>query len=243
MNSIPEHLRVALVTGANRGLGRETCRRLAQLGMTVVMTSRDPKQGEAAAEQLRNSGLAIRYHRLDVTEPDSIRALTGFVEKEFGRLDVLVNNAGVFLDPLDGSDPDAASVLRAELDIVRRSMETNLYGPLLLCQALIPLMQGRGRVVNLSSGMGQLSEMNGCCPGYRFSKTALNALTRSLADELRSTGVKVNSVCPGWVRTDMGGTNAERSVEEGADGIVWLATLPDDGPSGGFFRDRKPIPW
>ncbi|MFA7387712.1 MAG: SDR family oxidoreductase [Thiohalobacteraceae bacterium] len=243
MASIPEHLRVALVTGANRGLGRETCRRLAQLGLTVVMTSRDPGQGEAAAEQLRNDGLSIRYHRLDVTEPDSIRALAGFVEKEFGQLDVLVNNAGVFLDPLDSPDPDAASVLRTDLDIVRRSMETNLYGPLLLCQALIPLMQGRGRVVNLSSGMGQLSEMNGCCPGYRFSKTALNALTRSLADELRNTGIKVNSACPGWVRTDMGGTNAERSVEEGADGIVWLATLPDDGPSGGFFRDRKPIPW
>lgn len=243
MASIPEHLRVALVTGANRGLGRETCRQLAQLGLTVVMTSRDPKQGEAAAEQLRNEGLSIRHHRLDVTAPEGIGALTGFVEKEFGRLDVLVNNAGVFLDPLDGPEPGAASVLRADLDIVRRSMETNLYGPLLLCQALIPLMQGRGRVVNLSSGMGQLSEMNGCCPGYRFSKTALNALTRSLADELRNTDIKVNSVCPGWVRTDMGGANADRTVEEGADGIVWLATLPDDGPSGGFFRDRKPIPW
>ncbi len=122
-------------------------------------------------------------------------------------------------------------------------METNAYGALRLCQALIPLMQGRGRVVNVSSGMGQLSEMNGCCPGYRFSKAALNALTRILADELKTTRIKVNSVCPGWVRTDMGGPDAERSVEEGADTIVWLATLPDDGPSGGFFRDRRPIPW
>lgn len=112
-----------------------------------------------------------------------------------------------------------------------------------MCQALIPLMQGSGRVVNVSSGMGQLSEMNGGCPGYRFSKTALNALTRSLADELQHTRIKVNSVCPGWVRTDMGGAGATRSVEEGAETIVWLATLADDGPSGGFFRDKQPIPW
>ena len=140
-------------------------------------------------------------------------------------------------------DPSASSVFRADIATVRYSMENNAYGPLRLCQALIPLMRGHGRVVNVSSGMGQLSEMNGCCPGYRFSKAAINVLTRILADELRDTRIKVNSVCPGWVRTDMGGPNAERSVEEGADTIVWLATLPDDGPSGGFFRDRKPIPW
>lgn len=237
MNNIPEHLRIAVVTGANRGLGLETCRQLADLGLTVILTSRDPHKGEAAAESLRGAGRDVRYHPLDVTDPDSIQRLAGFIEREFGRLDVLVNNAGVFLDPLD------TSVLHADLDIVRRSMETNLYGPLLLCQALVPLMQGRGRIVNLSSGMGQLSEMNGCCPGYRFSKTALNALTRSLADELRDTQIKINSLCPGWVRTDMGGANATRPVEEGADTIVWLATLPDDGPSGGFFRDRRPIPW
>lgn len=237
MNNIPEHLRVAVVTGANRGLGLETCRQLADLGLTVILTSRDPHKGEAAAGSLRGAGRDVRYHPLDVTDPDSIQRLAGFIEREFGRLDVLVNNAGVFLDPLD------TSVLHADLDIVRRSMETNLYGPLLLCQALVPLMQGRGRIVNLSSGMGQLSEMNGCCPGYRFSKTALNALTRSLADELRDTQIKINSLCPGWVRTDMGGANATRPVEEGADTIVWLATLPDDGPSGGFFRDRRPIPW
>ena len=162
---------------------------------------------------------------------------------KYSRLDVLVNNAGVFLDPMPPEDPSASSVFRADIATVRYSMETNAYGPLRLCQALIPLMRGRGRVVNVSSGMGQLSEMNGCCPGYRFSKAAINVLTRILADELRDTRIKVNSVCPGWVRTEMGGPNADRSVEEGADTIVWLATLPDDGPSGGFFRDRKPIPW
>ncbi|MBI5460847.1 MAG: SDR family oxidoreductase [Gammaproteobacteria bacterium] len=243
MNSIPDTPKIAVVTGANRGLGLETCRQLARLGLTVVLTSRDPHKGETAAASLRDAGLDVRYHPLDVTDPQSIRRLANHVEAEFGRLDVLVNNAGVFLDPLDAPDADAASVFRADLETVRRSMDTNVYGPLLLCQALVPLMQGRGRIVNLSSGMGQLSDMNGCCPGYRFSKVALNALTRMLADELQATRIKVNSVCPGWVRTDMGGPNANRPVEEGADTIVWLATLPDDGPSGGFFRDRQAIPW
>lgn len=243
MNSIPDTLKIAVVTGANRGLGLETCRQLARLGLTVVLTSRDPKKGEAAAAGLRKAGAEVRFHPLDVTDPQSIHRLAKYVEAEFGRLDVLVNNAGVFLDPLDSPEPGAASVFRTDLDIVRRSMETNVYGPLLLCQALVPLMQRYGRIVNVSSGMGQLTEMNGCCPGYRFSKTALNALTRILADELQDTRIKVNSLCPGWVRTDMGGPNADRPVEQGADTIVWLATLPDDGPSGGFFRDRKPIPW
>ena len=243
MNFIPDTLRIAVVTGANRGLGLETCRQLARLGLTVILTSRDPHKGGAAAASLRSAGLDVRYHPLDVTDPQSIHRLAKYVEAEFGRLDVLVNNAGVFLDPLDSPDPDAASVFRSELDTVRRSMETNVYGPLLLCQALVPLMQRKGRIVNVSSGMGQLSDMNGGCPGYRISKTALNALTRMLADELRDTYIKVNSVCPGWVRTDMGGPHASRPVEEGADTIVWLATLPDDGPSGGFFRDRQAIPW
>jgi NAD(P)-dependent dehydrogenase (short-subunit alcohol dehydrogenase family) len=170
-----------------------------------------------------------------------VRALAAFLKGEFGRIDCLVNNAGIFPDPAPGSE--GSSVFRADLDTVRRALETNTLGALLVCQALIPLMGGRGRVVNVSSGMGQLSEMNGCCPGYRLSKTALNAVTRILADELRGTGVKVNAVCPGWVRTDMGGPEATLSVEEGARGIVWASTLPDDGPSGGFFRHGEPIPW
>jgi NAD(P)-dependent dehydrogenase (short-subunit alcohol dehydrogenase family) len=134
-------------------------------------------------------------------------------------------------------------IFQANLDTVRLGLETNTLGALRVGQALIPLMEGNGRVVNVSSGMGQLSEMNGCCPGYRLSKTALNAVTRILADELLGIGVKVNAVCPGWVRTDMGGADAELSVEEGARGIVWAATLPDDGPSGGFFRHGEPIDW
>jgi NAD(P)-dependent dehydrogenase (short-subunit alcohol dehydrogenase family) len=157
-------------------------------------------------------------------------------------LEILVNNAGILIDPLD---PAAGSVFHTKVDTLRRTYETNVYGPLQLCQALIPLMQvrGYGRVVNISSGMGQLSEMNGGYPGYRLSKTALNALTRIFADELKGTNILVNSVCPGWVRTDMGGPKASRSVEEGVYTIVWLATLPSGSPTGQFFRDRQPIPW
>ena len=231
---------VAVVTGANRGLGLETCRRLAALGYTVILTSRREAEGRAAAQSLADHGLAVRFHPLDVTDESSIQALATTV-RGLGRLDVLVNNAGIVPDPMPGT-PEA-SVFRADLATVRRGLETNALAPLRLCQVLIPLMGDRGRVVNVSSGMGQLDDMNGGCPGYRLSKVSLNALTRIFADELRDTGVKVNSVCPGWVRTDLGGEHAPLSVEEGAEGIVWAATLPDDGPSGGFFRHGQPIPW
>lgn len=234
------HKQIAIVTGANRGLGFETSRQLAQRGYQVVMTSRSVEKGRAAAEKLKKEGLDVVYFPLEVTNPAHIRQLEHFIEKEFGRLDVLVNNAGVFLDP---RDPAAASLFNAEIDIIRDTFETNTLGPLMLAQALVPLMRGEGRVVNVSSGMGQLSEMNGGWPGYRLSKTALNAVTRILADELANTQIKVNSVCPGWVKTDMGGPDAERPVEQGAETIVWLATLPENGPSGGFFRDKQPIAW
>jgi len=235
-----KHPKIAVITGANRGLGLETCRQLAQRGQRVVLTSRDPAKGEVAAQSLRKAGLDLVSRPLDVTHEDQVERLADYIAAEFGRLDVLVNNAGAFLDRYS---PPGNSVLDADLDTVQRSLDTNLLGALRVCQALIPLMRGEGRVVNVSSGMGQLAEMNGCCPGYRFSKVGLNALTRILADELQNTRIKVNSVCPGWVRTDMGGPNASLSVEQGVDTIVWLATLPDDGPSGGFFRERRPIPW
>jgi NAD(P)-dependent dehydrogenase (short-subunit alcohol dehydrogenase family) len=188
-------------------------------------------------------GFDVVFYTLDVTDAESVEAFAAHIEREYCRLDVLVNNAGVVLDPMAPEDPSASSVFRADIATVRYSMQTNAYGPLRLCQVMIALMRGRGRVVNVPSGMGQITEMNGCCPGYRFSKAALNAPTRILADELRDTRIKVNSVCPGWVRTEMGGPDADRSVEEDADTIVWLATLPDSGRSGGFFRDRRPIPW
>jgi len=232
---------LAVVTGAYRGLGLETCRGLAEQGYTVILTARRERAGQRAAESLQQAGGDVRFHALDVTDEHSIGRLASFLEGSFERLDVLVNNAGVFPDPGPGSG--AASIFAAELETIRTALETNTLGALRLCQALIPLMQGEGRIVNVSSGMGQLSDMNGACPGYRISKTGLNAVTRIFADELRGTGIKINSVCPGWVRTDMGGANADLSVAEGARGILWAATLPEDGPSGGFFRHGKPIPW
>jgi NAD(P)-dependent dehydrogenase (short-subunit alcohol dehydrogenase family) len=234
---------VAVVTGANRGLGLETCRQLALRDITVVLTSRSAERGEAAADALRGEGLQVHFQSLDVTQAAQVEALGAFLAARFGRLDILVNNAGIFPDPYDPATPEAASVLNTDLEVIRRALETNTYGALRLAQTVIPLMQGHGNLVNVSSGMGQLSDMNGCCPGYRLSKTALNALTRILADELQHTGIKVNSVCPGWVKTDMGGPGAQRSLREGAAGIVWAACLSADGPSGGFFRDGKPIPW
>ncbi len=234
--------RIAVVTGANRGIGYETCRQLAQRGLRVILTARNAAKGRLAAKTLSEQGLDVVFQTLDVTDPTSIGELLNFIDARFDRVDVLINNAGIMLERLDpGGIP--VSVFDASVDTLRISLETNVYGPLLLSQALKPLMHGNARIVNVSSGMGQLTEMNGGCPGYRISKTALNALTRIMADELKFTKIKVNSVCPGWVRTDMGGPNAERSVEKGAETIVWLATLPEDGPSGGFFRDKQAIPW
>ncbi len=226
--------RVAIVTGANRGIGYETCRQLAKKGVRVLLTSRDAAKGRAASVQL-----GVDFHPLDVTDPTSVSQLVEFVDRQCGRLDILVNNAGVFLDRAQ------PSILHASIDTLRHTLETNLYGALRLCQAFVPLMRRHncGRILNVSSGMGQLSDMQGQYPAYRLSKTALNAVTRILAAELADTHITVNSVCPGWVRTDMGGESAPRSVQEGADTIVWLATLPENCPTGGFFRDRKPIPW
>jgi NAD(P)-dependent dehydrogenase (short-subunit alcohol dehydrogenase family) len=232
---------VAVVTGAYRGLGRETCRQLGAKGYTVVMTARREEDGRTAAEELQAEGQDIRFHPLDVNDEASVNGLADYIRATFGRLDVLVNNAGIFPDPSPQSGE--SSVFSANPDVLRRAFETNTLAPLRICQKMIPLMQGKGRVVNVSSGMGQLSDMNGCCPGYRVSKTALNAVTRIFADELKETDVKINSVCPGWVRTEMGGPQASLSVEEGARGIVWAATLPDDGPSGGFFRHGERIDW
>ena len=231
--------RVAVVTGANRGIGFEICRQLAQRQIHVVLTSRNTAQGRAACITLQDAGLPVTYYKLDVTSARGIKALAAFAAKQFGRVDVLVNNAGIMIDPR------GSRFLDSSLQTYRDTLETNVFGPLLLTQALLPLMKQRnyGRIVNLSSGLGQLSDMGTETPAYRISKTALNALTRLVAAETRGANILVNSMNPGWVKTSMGGPNAPRTVAQGADTAVWLATLPDSGPTGGFFRDRKRIAW
>lgn len=235
--------KLAVVTGANRGMGLETAWQLAKNGYRVILTSRDSEKGMAATDRLKAEGLDVAYHQLDVDDLESIQSLARDIREQHGKVDVLVNNAGVLLDVVANQDESGVSVFNADPDIILQTFRTNTLGPLLLAQALVPLMGKQGRIVNVSSGMGQLSDMNGGYPAYRLSKTALNAVTRILADELKETDIKVNSVCPGWVRTDMGGANADRTVEKGVETTVWLACLPADGPSGGFFRDKKSIPW
>ncbi len=228
--------RVALISGGNRGIGREIARQLAGQGYRVVIGSRELAKGEEAAHELGQNVTAVQ---LDVTDEDSIIAAVASVERDLERLDVLVNNAGIV------GGGWSSNAVDADLDEVRRTLETNLFGAWRLIEAALPLMRknGYGRIVNISSGMGQLSDMGGHSPAYRLSKTGLNVLTRMLTAELGEENILVNSVCPGWVRTDMGTQSARVSVEEGADTPVWLATLPDDGPRGGFFRNREPIPW
>jgi NAD(P)-dependent dehydrogenase (short-subunit alcohol dehydrogenase family) len=233
--------KVAVVTGGNRGLGFEASRQLAKQGYKVILTSRDEDKGKAAANKLQAEGLDVISYPLDVTSDDSSRNLAEFIRQQFGKLDVLVNNAGIYIDAQVGSN----SILDTKIETLQTTIDTNVYGVVRVTQALIPLMkkQNYGRIVNVSSGMGQLTDMEGGSPGYRISKTALNAVTRIFATELRGTNILVNSVCPGWVKTDMGGSNAPRTPEQGVDTTVWLATLPDDGATGGFFRDRQPIDW
>ena len=234
--------RVALVTGANRGMGLEIVRQLSRLGLIAVLAARDLEKGKVAADTLAAEEFDVPVVALDVTDADSIRAAVAEVRGLFGRIDVLVNNAAILKE---GLLPEDTSVLDVSGDLVNQTFLTNTVGPLRMIQATVPGMRerGYGRIVNLSSGAGQLAEMGGGFPAYRLSKSALNALTRITAAELGAHEIKINSVCPGWVRTDMGGPHATRTVEHGAETAVWLATLPEDGPTGGFFRDMKPIPW
>lgn len=230
--------RVALVTGAYRGIGLEVSRQLALRGFHVLLSARDPAKAQAAAEPLRRQGLKVLPAQLDVTDERSVEAAARFVERRFGRLDVLVNNAAVLYDDWQRAE-------NADLNIAREAFETNTLGPWRVSQAFLPLLRksGHPRIVNVSSESGSLSSMGGGTPAYGVSKAALNVLTRKLADELRPSHVLVNSVCPGWVATEMGGPDAPRTPEEGAASVVWAATLPDNGPTGGFFRDGEPLAW
>jgi NAD(P)-dependent dehydrogenase (short-subunit alcohol dehydrogenase family) len=231
--------RVALVTGANRGIGFETARQLLAKGLTVVLAGRDDAALDRACRNLpepdRRRASTVR---MDVASIDSIAAAERSVTERSGPVDVLVNNAAVLLHEHD-------AVLAIPRDAYRRTFETNVFGVIEVCRAFAPSMArtGYGRIVNVSSGAGQLATMSTYAPAYSMSKAALNAFTRILAHTYRGNGVLVNAVDPGWVRTDMGGPSAPRSPQEGADTIVWLATLPDGGPTGGFFHDREAIDW
>jgi NAD(P)-dependent dehydrogenase (short-subunit alcohol dehydrogenase family) len=231
------HKPIVVVTGGNRGIGLEICRQLAARGAQVVLTARQPEAGAEAIKKLAAQKLSIQFHALDVTNPQTITALRDHLERTFGQLDVLINNAGIF------SKEDGPG-LQVPLATVRATLETNTLAPLHLSQTLAPLLKrsSAARIVNVSSGMGALSEMQGGYAAYRISKTALNAVTAILAAELRGT-VAVNSVCPGWVKTDMGGANAEREVSQGADTPVWLALDAPQDLTGKSLRDRKVIPW
>jgi len=224
---------VSLVTGANRGIGREVCRQLAARGHTVVLTARDGAAAQAAAADIPG---AVPL-RLDVTDAASVAAAASAVAERFGRLDVLVNNAAISYDTWQRA-------ISADLGVVRAAAETNLYGPWQIIQGFLPLLRAseHARIVNVSSEAGSLAGMGGGTPAYAVTKVALNALTRMLAAELRGERILVNAICPGWVATDMGGPGG-RPVGEGAASVVWAATLPDNGPTGGFFRDGRPVPW
>jgi NAD(P)-dependent dehydrogenase (short-subunit alcohol dehydrogenase family) len=226
--------RTALVTGGNRGIGLEACRQLAGSGMNVVLAARDPERGEQAAQVLRDEGLNVTYERLDVADSHSVEDCARRLADAGTEVNALVNNAGVY--PKEG-------VFSVSEETLVMALEVNTLGPFRTCQAFVPMMlqRGYGRVVNVSSGGGSFGEGLGPA-AYAVSKAALNALTVKMAQALRGN-VKVNAMCPGWVRTDMGGSGAPRSPEDAADTLVWLASLSENGPNGGFFRDQKPIPW
>ncbi|MBC6994529.1 SDR family oxidoreductase [Neolewinella lacunae] len=233
--SSPE--KIALVTGANRGLGKETARQLAQAGYHVVLTSRSAA-GQAVADEYRAAGLSVDFHPLDVADGQSIGELTDYLTANYPHLDVLINNAGIHYDTFQNT-------LNADFAIVEEAIHVNTIGPWRLSKALIPLLQksAGGRIVNVSSSSGSFADSWPGTPAYSISKAALNMLTLKLAADLADTPILVNSVCPGWVRTEMGGEAAPRSVAEGAASIIWAALLPEGGPTGGFFRDGERVSW
>jgi len=225
--------KVVLITGANRGIGLETAKQMKALDYEVILTSRNVEQGEVAADDL-----GVRFHPLDVLSAKSIDSLYAFVKKEFGRLDALINNAGILIDRND-------HILNIPEEKLRTTLDTNTYAPLALTRAFLPMMlsQNYGRIVNVSSVLGQIASFSDYTPAYRLSKLALNGITLMLADAVKGKNILINAVHPGWVKTDMGGAGAPLSLEEGTRGLVWAATLPDDGPQGGFFQDGKRMDW
>ncbi|MFF3685086.1 SDR family oxidoreductase [Streptomyces sp. NPDC002187] len=235
MSQASHSIRTALVTGGNRGIGLETCRQLGRAGLDIVLAARDPARGRTAAQELTRQGLRVRGEELDITDGGSVRACAQRLAEAGIEVDVLVNNAGVYpTEPFFSLDEET----------MRQSVDVNLMGAFRTCRTFVPEMirRGYGRVVNVSSGLGAMTDNVPSPAAYGIAKAALNALTLVVAAASPSS-VKINAVCPGWVRTDMGGEWAPTTVERGADTVSWLALLPDDGPTGGFFRNRSRIPW
>jgi len=228
---------VAIVTGGNRGIGHEICKELSRAGCNVVLTSRNEEEGRRAVAKLDHHD-NVRFRRLDVTDSKDIASLRDWILKTYGRVDILINNAGVYLD-------EGVSVFDLDENIMHDTLAVNFYGAFHMCRAFVPIMRqnGYGRIVNVSSGYGAMSEMGGYVAAYRISKAALNALTLIMANELGDGYIKVNAVCPGWVRTDMGGGMAPISPQAAAKDIVHFALVDAKGPTGSFFRHKKPIQW
>ena len=229
----------ALVTGGNRGIGFETCRQLAQASFKVILTSRNKEKGEEAVKKLVAEKLDVYYLQLDVTDLDSIKRAREIIEENFGALDVLVNNAGVFLDK-------SKDISNLKDGILEATFEVNFFGAFYMMREFIPLMKknGYGRIINVSSQYGDFENaLNPIEGAYKLSKHSLNALTRMMASAVDGQKIKINSMCPGWVRTKMGGLFATKKVEDAPDTIIWLATLDDNGPTGKFFSDRQEVEW
>lgn len=228
---------IALVTGANRGMGLATSEKLASLGYHVIMVGRNTTELKQECERLIQKNYSVEFFVADVANENNTNALIQHVIKTFGHVDVLINNAGVY--------KEEGSIFNATSEEMKSTFETNTMGPYHLMKGIVPLMKknGFGRVVNVSSGLGAFDSASSNCPAYCVSKVSLNMLTKLFAQETSGTNVKINSVCPGWVRTKMGGSAAPRSIEQGISGIVWAATLNDEGPSGGFFRDGEALDW
>ncbi len=233
--TLEQDVKTGLVTGGNRGIGLEVCAQLAKRGLNVLLGARDPKLGKQAAHELSGRGVEVQIVPIDVADPKSVARCLAKLEKDGIEIDVLINNAGVY---------PPGTVLTSSEDAFRETMEVHYFGPVRLCRALVPQMQKRkyGRIVNVSSGSGSFGEGLEGPAAYCVSKAAMNAFTVKLA-QVAGSGIRVNTVCPGWVRTRMGGANATRGVVEGAETIVWLATLPAKGPTGKYFRDKIEIPW
>jgi NAD(P)-dependent dehydrogenase (short-subunit alcohol dehydrogenase family) len=238
-----EQSKVAVVTGGNRGLGIEICKKLSKIGYKVILTARKIEDGVNAVKKIGNK--KIDHFLLDVTSEKNIHDLRDYIVKKYGRLDVLINNAGILIDDRSYGAGKKSDIFDISADTLRETLEVNAIAPFLLCKELAPIMKSHnyGRIVNVSSQAGQLINKSYGVPCYRVSKTTLNAVTRVFSDEMSESNVLVNSVCPVWAKTEMGGKNATRDAKDSIDTIIWAATLPDGGPTGKFFQEHEEIPW